>query len=247
MPALSLQGADLGTDRATSSSQDDEVEFDDDQSVADSMHPSQTYRAAEHEGEFFYDAREPSKRTSALGAAVPFAADATSRPVAAAALKSATAAMPKSVTTAAPKPVGGAAPQIAAAPPPAPSDDEAAKLSKNWLQEQPQVERRLKLPEPKEKQKSVSLWSVIKECIGKDLTRICLPVYFNEPLSALQRIGEEFEYSYILDRAAACAKGSQDRLMWIAVFAMSGCGPGGAALNKVTVHLPVVFICSAGV
>lgn len=31
-----------------------------------------------------------------------------------------------------------------------------------------------------------SLWSLIKDMVGKDLTRVCLPVYFNEPLSALQ-------------------------------------------------------------
>lgn len=32
----------------------------------------------------------------------------------------------------------------------------------------------------------LSLWSLIKDMVGKDLTRVCLPVYFNEPLSALQ-------------------------------------------------------------
>ncbi len=35
--------------------------------------------------------------------------------------------------------------------------------------------------------------------MGKDLSRICLPVYFNEPLSALQRIAEEMEYSELID------------------------------------------------
>ena len=34
-----------------------------------------------------------------------------------------------------------------------------------------------------------SLWSLIKDMVGKDLTRVCLPVYFNEPLSALQARG----------------------------------------------------------
>jgi hypothetical protein len=84
------------------------------------------------------------------------------------------------------------------------------------------VQRRLALPEPKETQKSVSLWSIIKECIGKDLTRICLPVFFNEPLSALQKMVEEVEYSYLLDKSASCPKGSMQRLAWLAVFAISG-------------------------
>lgn len=65
----------------------------------------------------------------------------------------------------------------------------------------PSVKRRAKLPEPKEKEKGVSLWSIIKDCIGKDLTKVCLPVYFNEPLSSLQRCCEDLEYSYLLDRA----------------------------------------------
>lgn len=34
---------------------------------------------------------------------------------------------------------------------------------------------------------NLSLWSVLKSFIGKDLTRIPLPVNFNEPLSMLQR------------------------------------------------------------
>lgn len=65
----------------------------------------------------------------------------------------------------------------------------------------PHVKRRKKLPDPIEKEKGVSLWSMIKDNIGKDLTKVCLPVYFNEPLSSLQKCCEEMEYSYLLDRA----------------------------------------------
>ena len=50
-------------------------------------------------------------------------------------------------------------------------------------------------------EKSVSLWAIIRECVGKDLTRVCLPVYFNEPLSALQKLAEDLEYSALLDQA----------------------------------------------
>lgn len=63
------------------------------------------------------------------------------------------------------------------------------------------LKRRTKLPEPVEKEKGVSLWSLIKDNVGKDLTRVCLPVYFNEPLSSLQKCFEDLEYSYLLDRA----------------------------------------------
>jgi oxysterol-binding protein 1 len=64
-----------------------------------------------------------------------------------------------------------------------------------------QIRRRMKLPEPAEKEKGISLWSIIKDSVGKDLTRVCLPVYFNEPLSSLQKCFEDLEYSYLLDQA----------------------------------------------
>ncbi|RDY14653.1 Oxysterol-binding protein-related protein 1C, partial [Mucuna pruriens] len=65
----------------------------------------------------------------------------------------------------------------------------------------PEVKRRKKLPDPVEKESSVSLWSIIKDNIGKDLTKVCLPVYFNEPLSSLQKCFEDVEYSYLVDQA----------------------------------------------
>lgn len=70
----------------------------------------------------------------------------------------------------------------------------------------PAVKRRRKLPDPIEKEKGASLWSMIKDNIGKDLTKVCLPVYFNEPLSSLQKCFEDVEYSYLIDRAYAWGK-----------------------------------------
>lgn len=70
----------------------------------------------------------------------------------------------------------------------------------------PVIMRRRKLPDPVEKEKGVSLWSMIKDNIGKDLTKVCLPVYFNEPLSSLQKCFEDLEYSYLIDRAYAYGK-----------------------------------------
>eukprot|EP01018_Ginkgo_biloba_P035127 Gb_34620 [translate_table: standard] len=86
------------------------------------------------------------------------------------------------------------------------------------------VKRRSMLPEPKEKEKGVSLWSMIKDNIGKDLTRVCLPVYFNEPLSSLQKCFEDLEYSHLLDRAYEWGKrgNSLMRILNVAAFAVSG-------------------------
>ncbi|XP_045814238.1 oxysterol-binding protein-related protein 1C-like isoform X1 [Trifolium pratense] len=87
----------------------------------------------------------------------------------------------------------------------------------------PHVKRRNKLPEPVEKEKGVSLWSLIKDNIGKDLTKVCLPVYFNEPLSSLQKCCEEMEYSYLLDRAYEWGRRGNTlmRILNVAAFAVS--------------------------
>ncbi|KAK6115550.1 hypothetical protein DH2020_007819 [Rehmannia glutinosa] len=88
----------------------------------------------------------------------------------------------------------------------------------------PYVKRRKKLPDPVEKEKGVSLWSMIKDNIGKDLTKVCLPVYFNEPLSSLQKCFEDLEYSYLIDRAYEWGKrgNSLMRILNVAAFAVSG-------------------------
>lgn len=95
-------------------------------------------------------------------------------------------------------------------------------LKGGWLSaEGPPPHRRDRLPTPLEPEKRVSLWSLIKEMVGKDLTRVCLPVYFNEPLSALQKTAEDLEYSELLDLAAKLPKHSIDRLLRVAAFAVS--------------------------
>ncbi|EEF47596.1 oxysterol-binding protein-related protein 1D [Ricinus communis] len=88
----------------------------------------------------------------------------------------------------------------------------------------PYVKRRDNLPDPKEKEKPVGLWSIIKENIGKDLSGVCLPVYFNEPLSSLQKCFEDLEYSHLVDRALEWGKQGNDlmRILNIAAFAVSG-------------------------
>ncbi|KAK1644984.1 hypothetical protein QYE76_062789 [Lolium multiflorum] len=88
----------------------------------------------------------------------------------------------------------------------------------------PYVRRRKKLPDPVEKEKGVSLWSMIKDNIGKDLTKVCLPVYFNEPLSSLQKCYEDLEYSYLIDRAYEWGKRGDSlmRILSVAAFAVSG-------------------------
>ncbi|KAJ0976041.1 hypothetical protein J5N97_018006 [Dioscorea zingiberensis] len=88
----------------------------------------------------------------------------------------------------------------------------------------PYIRRRKKLPDPVEKEKGVSLWSMIKDNIGKDLTKVCLPVYFNEPLSSLQKCFEDLEYSYLIDQAYEWGRKGNNlmRMLNVAAFAISG-------------------------
>lgn len=66
----------------------------------------------------------------------------------------------------------------------------------------------------------LNLWLIVKNCIGKDLTKIPMPVNFSEPLSMLQRLAEDFEYSEILDQAANCTD-SCEQLAYVAAFTVS--------------------------
>lgn len=60
--------------------------------------------------------------------------------------------------------------------------------------------RRTALPCPRPSS-SVSLWNILRNNIGKDLSKVAMPVQLNEPLNTLQRLCEELEYSDLLDTA----------------------------------------------
>ncbi|KAK9811536.1 hypothetical protein WJX72_005524 [[Myrmecia] bisecta] len=82
------------------------------------------------------------------------------------------------------------------------------------------VARRQRMPVPRPLNRGFSIWSVLKNAIGRDLTRITMPATINEPLSACQRITEELEFRSLLDQALACPA-SIDRLVYVAVFVLS--------------------------
>ncbi|KAF2864940.1 oxysterol binding protein 1 [Massariosphaeria phaeospora] len=66
----------------------------------------------------------------------------------------------------------------------------------------------------------ISLWAILKSMIGKDMTKMTLPVSFNEPTSLLQRVAEDMEYTDLLDTAAERTD-STERLLYVAAFAAS--------------------------
>uniref|UniRef100_A0A672UBN4 Oxysterol-binding protein n=1 Tax=Strigops habroptila TaxID=2489341 RepID=A0A672UBN4_STRHB len=84
----------------------------------------------------------------------------------------------------------------------------------------PDPRRRSRLPAPPAPSGDVSLWGLLRSSVGKDLSRVALPVQLNEPLNTLQRLCEELEYSALLDRASR-ARDPRQRMVYVAAFAVS--------------------------
>ena len=62
---------------------------------------------------------------------------------------------------------------------------------------------------------------ILKSMIGKDMTKMTLPVSFNEPTNLLFRVAEDMEYTSLLDTAADRLDATE-RLVYVAAFAASG-------------------------
>ncbi|XP_071263282.1 oxysterol-binding protein 1-like isoform X2 [Salvelinus alpinus] len=86
------------------------------------------------------------------------------------------------------------------------------------LEVEPVRKRRTKIPD--KPNYSLNLWSIMKNCIGKELSKIPMPVNFNEPISMLQRLSEDLEYYELLDKAAKC-QSSLEQLCYVAAFTVS--------------------------
>ncbi|KAM6460569.1 oxysterol-binding protein-related protein 6 isoform 7-T12 [Liasis olivaceus] len=81
--------------------------------------------------------------------------------------------------------------------------------------------RRTCLPAPCPDTSNINLWNILRNNIGKDLSKVSMPVELNEPLNTLQRLCEELEYSELLDKAAE-TDDPYERMVLIAAFATSG-------------------------
>ncbi|XP_033020925.1 oxysterol-binding protein-related protein 3 isoform X7 [Lacerta agilis] len=80
--------------------------------------------------------------------------------------------------------------------------------------------RRTCLPAPCPNTSNISLWNILRNNIGKDLSKVAMPVELNEPLNTLQRLCEELEYSELLDKAARTPN-LFERMVYVAAFAVS--------------------------
>ena len=82
------------------------------------------------------------------------------------------------------------------------------------------IKRRTTVPTPTVS--PPSLIGFLRKNVGKDLSTISMPVSANEPISLLQKLSEQLEYSSLIDAAADKASTtSLERLLDIAAFAIS--------------------------
>ncbi|ELU10803.1 hypothetical protein CAPTEDRAFT_156226 [Capitella teleta] len=90
---------------------------------------------------------------------------------------------------------------------------------------------RCHLPKPMISRHDFSVWSILKQCIGKELSKITMPVIFNEPLSFVQRIVEYMEYANLLKLADQCDDPVQ-RLEYVTAFAVSATASNWDRIGK---------------
>ncbi|OBT57261.1 hypothetical protein VE04_01911 [Pseudogymnoascus sp. 24MN13] len=91
-------------------------------------------------------------------------------------------------------------------------------LTSSYLGYEDGIRKRLKMDA--DDRPKISLWSILRSMVGKDMTKMTLPVSFNEPTSLLQRCAEDMEYTDLLDTAAGRADPTE-RMVYVAAFAAS--------------------------
>ncbi|KAM9199885.1 oxysterol-binding protein-related protein 1 isoform 3-T3 [Mergus octosetaceus] len=79
---------------------------------------------------------------------------------------------------------------------------------------------RTSLPSPMFSRNDFSIWSILRKCIGMELSKITMPVIFNEPLSFLQRLTEYMEHTYLVHKASSLSS-TTERMQCVAAFAVS--------------------------
>ncbi|KAM6929613.1 oxysterol-binding protein-related protein 2-like [Lycodopsis pacificus] len=99
-------------------------------------------------------------------------------------------------------------------------DGSSRKNNGSVPQENGIKKHRTSLPAAMFSRTTVSIWSILKKCIGLELSKITMPIAFNEPLSFLQRITEYMDHTYLINRACSLPD-SIERMQAVAAFAVS--------------------------
>ncbi|AOW05809.1 Oxysterol-binding protein-domain-containing protein [Yarrowia lipolytica] len=66
-----------------------------------------------------------------------------------------------------------------------------------------------------------SMLGILKKSVGKDMGSMAVPITTNEPISALQRFAEMFEYPQLLDEAENVPANDGERIIYVATWAVS--------------------------
>lgn len=117
-----------------------------------------------------------------------------------------------------------AVPDVPSPPPPAEGDtsgsvDHLQRVQTDQL-EQTVDGARARLPSVPGGRTQPNIWGIVKDAVGKDLSKISIPVVLNEPISFVQRLAEDIEYSELFDKAADNPD-PFDRLMYVAAGVVS--------------------------
>ncbi|KRZ76964.1 Oxysterol-binding protein-related protein 6 [Trichinella papuae] len=98
-------------------------------------------------------------------------------------------------------------------------DCDAADVNKDFVMPDVKPPSRISLPASVQSI-NISIWNLFRQCIGKSLISISLPVAVFEPLNVLQVLCEEMEYSNLLDQASE-EQNPYRRLALVCCFALS--------------------------
>lgn len=79
------------------------------------------------------------------------------------------------------------------------------------------ADHRLGLPAKRSDLNKISVWQVLKDMVGKDLTHFSVPIYFIEPIGMMQKMAECLAYEDLL-RKAGCHSDSLMRLAYVTTF-----------------------------
>ncbi|CAB3397418.1 unnamed protein product [Caenorhabditis bovis] len=91
--------------------------------------------------------------------------------------------------------------------------------------------QRTRLPSTYVAPEDVSIWEIIRSNLGKDFSRFTVPVFMNEPLCFLQRLSENVQYNYLLEKAAECDD-DLERIEYVAAFALATISSNHKRLSK---------------
>jgi|JI10StandDraft_1071094.scaffolds.fasta_scaffold202417_3 hypothetical protein len=82
----------------------------------------------------------------------------------------------------------------------------------------PTLQTRIALPYLVPEGRTFSVWEILKEAVGKDITKISMPVLLNEPISMLQKVSEIMCNHYLMNKAIQARDDHLKRMAYIAAF-----------------------------